>query len=224
MGTVSLGVGRVLFFYFFPGYPLAISRFIWLPGSGPGWRRQSAHCPGPVECGRMLLAVASPPPALGWLFCFHPCLGMSSLGIGAGGGGMSAFGVSHLRWGRRCPSGMGITSYIKGSFQICSLIAGGNPASRCLEVPDVSGAIQGVSRHCRIIYCCVGGTFPPCCLPQLLRLQNHMWELHNPSPPRLLLCLHVHRHACAHAHACTAWTGEQTPRASLVAPATLGSS
>lgn len=33
----------------------------------------------------MLLAVASPPPAPGWLFCFHPCLGMSSLGIGAGG-------------------------------------------------------------------------------------------------------------------------------------------
>lgn len=91
LGTVSLGVGRVLFFYFFPGYPLAISRFIWLPGSGPGWRRQSAHCPGPVECGRMLLAVASPPPALGWLFCFHPCLGMSSLGIGAGGGGDVCF-------------------------------------------------------------------------------------------------------------------------------------
>lgn len=32
----------------------------------------------------MLLAAASPP-APGWPFCFHPCLGMSSLGMGGGG-------------------------------------------------------------------------------------------------------------------------------------------
>lgn len=168
LGTVSLGVGRVLFFYFFSGLPpchlslhLVTRIRPWLAQtvSALSWTgRVWQDAPGRRQ----------PPPAPGWLFCFHPCLGMSSLGIRAGG--VSAFGVSHLRWGRGCPSGMGITSYIKGSFQICSLVAGGNPASRCLEVPDVSGAIQGVSRHCRIIYGCVGGTFPPCCLPQLLRL------------------------------------------------------
>lgn len=73
LGTVSVGEGRV---FFFPGYPLAISRFVWLPGSS----RQLPHCPGPVECVGMLLAAASIPPTPGWPLCFHTCLGMSSLG------------------------------------------------------------------------------------------------------------------------------------------------
>lgn len=107
-------------------------------------------------------------PALCWPFCFHPCLGMSSLRMGG------CFQGPLPALGERCSSSMGITRCFKCSFQISSLITEESLSFCCLQAPDASAAIKGVTQHCRIIYCSAGDTFPPCCCPQFLRLQNHV--------------------------------------------------
>lgn len=143
---------------FFPGYPLLLLRLVTrIQQTVASLSWTGGVCRSVSGCSWLLPASPHPRPAplLSQLFRDE---------LPGEEGTVLAFGAPHLPWGRGCCSGMGMTRCFEGSsFQIGSLVAGGDPSSCCLQAPDVPSrgflSTSGLFISVRGAACCTPSNF-----------------------------------------------------------------